>query len=122
MSQVSDAERVGSIKSRLGGAGKRVWLKKDNTTVELHDSCTFSTSGMVASCTLTFFGSSQASRISAKPGNLKATIFKDANVKAAKPHGAIAGVCIRGVWERVCVNVPSAIYGSGSIRNRLLTL
>ena len=71
MSQVSDAETVGSIKSRLGFAGKRTWLKKDNKTVELHDSLTFSTSGIVAFCTLTFFGSSQASCVSARAVNVK---------------------------------------------------
>ena len=69
--QVSDAETVGSIKSRLGFAGKRTWLKKDNKTVELHDSLTFSTSGIVAFCTLTFFGNSQVSCVSARAVNVK---------------------------------------------------
>ena len=78
MSQVSDAEIVGSIKSRLGFAGKRTWLKKDNKTVELHDSLTFSTSGIVAFCTLTFFGSSQASCVSARAVNVKVATFKGA--------------------------------------------
>ena len=85
MSQVSDAEIVGSIKSRLGFAGKRTWLKKDNTTVELHDSLTFSTSGIVAFCTLTFFGSSQASCVGARAVNMKVATFKGAlHVKHAQ--------------------------------------
>ena len=76
--QVSDADTVGSIKICLGFAGKRTWLKKDSKTVELHDSLTFSTSGIVAFCTLTFFGSNQTSCVSAKEVNVKAATFKGA--------------------------------------------